>query len=381
MNPPNVREPRRVLQIVNGVPWQPDTGGGILYAFDLGRRLQERGHRVDFLVATEPANEGSLEGTSVTFSFDIHKRRSPISMYRKARRRLPDYDIVHAHCKEGALIAFRRRWTRRRPRFVMTVHNPAPRRRSFFSESVRRRWERLAARCADVVCVPSEYSRRAVAEAYEMEASRLRVVPPGVPDECFEASSKPRPSLAGRPARLVSIGRICGQKGFDILLEALAKIEHDARLKIIGDGPAAEVETLENRCRELGIEDRVELTGFVPREQIIEDLAQADLFVLASRAESFGMVYAEAQAVGLPVIGTAVGGVPEVIADGVTGRLVPPEESDALAQMIDELLGDEALLQELGAAGRSRARERFSWETSVDRTEEAYEEALGKGRS
>ncbi|MEQ8767097.1 MAG: glycosyltransferase family 4 protein [Planctomycetota bacterium] len=377
---PNRRGPWRVLQILNGVPWQKDTGGGILYAFDLGRHLVARGHHVDFLVATERENERRLDWADVSYSFDTDKRRSPISLYRQARSRLREYDVIHTHSKDGALVAFRLRFARKRPALVATVHNPSPTKRSLFRQSVRRRWERLAARCSDVVCVPSEYSKIAVSEAFGLRVDPIRVIPPGVPDAFLAAEAPRREPLEGRPVRLVSIGRICGQKGFDVLLEALASVRRtrDARLEIIGDGPAAEVESVKQQMRRLGLEDAVRLAGYLPRDEILERLWQADLFVLPSRAESFGMVYAEAQAAGLPVIGTAVGGVPEVIADGVSGRIVSPGDVSAVAEAIEDLLSDPKRLAEMGEAAMQRARGRFSWERSVDRTEEAYEAASGR---
>jgi glycosyltransferase involved in cell wall biosynthesis len=164
----------------------------------------------------------------------------------------------------------------------------------------------------------------------------------------------------GGPVRIVSVGRLTASKGFDILLRALARVAgagQDVSLRIIGAGP--EREALETLTGDLGIGARVAFLGSLAEEQIIAEFRTADLFVLASHAEPLGVVYMEAMSMGVATIGTAAGGVGEIIRDGVNGLLAPPADADGLAARITRLIGDVGLRQRLAEAGRRTIVEQF----------------------
>ena len=157
----------------------------------------------------------------------------------------------------------------------------------------------------------------------------------------------------GGPARIVSVGRLTASKGFDILLRALRRVRQsgqDVTLRIIGAGP--EHAALEALAVELGLHDAVQFLGSLAEEEIITELRTADLFVLASHAEPLGVVYMEAMALGVAAVGTAAGGVGEIIRDGDNGLLAPPADADLLAERVIRLVRDCGLRERLGAAGR-----------------------------
>jgi glycosyltransferase involved in cell wall biosynthesis len=168
-----------------------------------------------------------------------------------------------------------------------------------------------------------------------------------------------RPSRDTTPVTLLSVGRLRAPKDFLTLVRAMAALEPgSAGLRIAGDGP--ERAALADEVARLGLESTVELLG--TRTDVAELLAGADVFVLSSDSEGLPMSVLEAMAAGLPVVASAVGGVPEAVRDGETGTLVPPGDSAALAHALRRLVSDPALRDRLGEAGRRRVEREFSLE-------------------
>jgi glycosyltransferase involved in cell wall biosynthesis len=180
---------------------------------------------------------------------------------------------------------------------------------------------------------------------------------------------------AGSVPRLLCIGRLIPIKGHLVLLRALAQARArmpEVTLDIAGRGPLAPA--LKAYVRELGLEDAVRFLGFVsPVESAIEDAA---IVVVPSLGEGFGMVALEAMERARPVIATAVGGLPEIVADGETGLVVPAAEAGTLATAIVALAGDLPRAADMGRAGRARVLEAFTPERCVARVESLYERAL-----
>jgi len=160
--------------------------------------------------------------------------------------------------------------------------------------------------------------------------------------------------------RLMTVGRLDTCKGHDDLLRAvklLVDSGKDVSLRIAGAGP--EREALEQLRAELGLTDRVQFMGSLPENRVIEELKAADLFVLASHAEPLGVVFMEAMALAVPTIGTAAGGVGEIISNGSDGLLVPPKNPAALSVAIATLMSDLARRKRLGEAGREKIVREF----------------------
>jgi phosphatidylinositol alpha-1,6-mannosyltransferase len=135
---------------------------------------------------------------------------------------------------------------------------------------------------------------------------------------------------------------------------------------IVGDGPHRPA--LEALARHMGIESLVHFAGEVPDRELARWYAAADVFALCSEerrgersVEGFGIVFLEASASGLPVVGTKAGGIPDAVADGETGLLVPPGDPDAVAHAIGRLLQDNELALRMGSAGRDRVLNQFNW--------------------
>jgi glycosyltransferase involved in cell wall biosynthesis len=175
---------------------------------------------------------------------------------------------------------------------------------------------------------------------------------------------------AGPPC-VVTCGRLEPYKGHHVLLRAVAALARPTRCIVVGEGPQRR--RLEQLARELGIAERVEFTGPVPQRRLAEIYARADVFVLASvilersgKRDVIPNVLAEAMAMRMPVVATNISGIGELISDGVSGRLVPPNDAPALAAVIDELLDDEAQRRRLAQAGVERVKAEFDREVNIE---------------
>lgn len=168
-----------------------------------------------------------------------------------------------------------------------------------------------------------------------------------------------------------AIGALVELKGQDVLIQALGRLGRgrDIRLLIVGDGP--EQPRLERLARELGVRAQVYFFGYC--EDIGAIYAASDIFAHASHRDSFGLVLAEAGHFGLPVVATSVGGIPEVVEDGVTGLLVPPGDPEALAAALDRVIDDRDYRDRLGHAGKQRVETLFSVERMVENFHETYD--------
>jgi glycogen synthase len=192
----------------------------------------------------------------------------------------------------------------------------------------------------------------------------------------------PMPSLVAKVPRnrvrpkLAYLGRLISQKGIDVLIAALAilLLDHpDLRLEIagIGDGRPA----LEQQIAGLELTQAVEFKGELDRAEAYAFLSDAEIVVVPSRLEPFGLVALEAAQVGRPVVASAVGGLPEVVVHSETGLLVPAGDPEALARAIDSLLKDPARLEQLGRRAQEHASRRFRWDDYVDSYESLLEAA------
>jgi glycosyltransferase involved in cell wall biosynthesis len=190
----------------------------------------------------------------------------------------------------------------------------------------------------------------------------------------IEPNGEPRPYAGGVP-RLLCVGRLIPIKGHIVLLRAFAQARRRVpglQLDIAGRGPLEPA--LRALAKEYGVDDAVNFLGYVaPVQRAIEDCAAV---VVPSMGEGFGMVALEAMERARPVIAAEIGGLGELVEDGVTGYLVPAGEAEPLADAIVRLASDLPRAAELGAAGRRRAVERFLQERCTDRTELLYRQAL-----
>ncbi|TYB38706.1 glycogen synthase [Micromonospora sp. AP08] len=255
--------------------------------------------------------------------------------------------------------------------------------------------ERTAFEAADTVIAVSKGMRRDVLAAYPaVDPERVRVVYNGI--DTAQYAPDPGTDVVdrlgidpGRPS-VVYVGRITRQKGLPYLLRAARELPADTQLVLLAGAPdtpeiAAEVEGLVAELR-AGRSGVIWIAEMLPKHEVIQVLTHATIFVCPSVYEPMGIVNLEAMACETAVVATATGGIPEVVADGETGLLVPIEQAGDgsgrpldperfvadLAATINDLLADPKRAEEFGRAGRRRAVEHFSWDTIAQRTLEVY---------
>jgi glycosyltransferase involved in cell wall biosynthesis len=203
----------------------------------------------------------------------------------------------------------------------------------------------------------------------------VTVVPYGIDLARFRPEAR---AELDRPHVVIgSVGRLSPEKGLDVLLTAASRlIEAGMPIRVVltGDGP--ERKRLIALAGRLAVSDRVDFRGEVAHEQVPAVLAELDIFVMASRAEGFGVAALEAQAMELPVVASRVDGLPDVVDDGRTGLLVPAGDVGALAGAIGRLAGDASLRAEMGGAGRAFVERRYRWEENVAQMDRLYHELV-----
>jgi len=217
--------------------------------------------------------------------------------------------------------------------------------------------ERAALAVAHRVVATSEATADLLVDEFDIPRERLEVISPGT-----DAVPQAAGSGGGR-LNLLAVGAIVPRKGFDVLVEALSTLaDLDWQLTIAGDRgrDRAAVERLDSLIAQHRLEDRIESPGTVSPERLAGLYAGADLFVLASYFEGYGMAYAEAIAHGLPIIGTTGGAIPRTV-PASTSRLVPPGDSAALAHALRDILTNEQGRRALAAGARAAAAALPTW--------------------
>jgi glycosyltransferase involved in cell wall biosynthesis len=200
------------------------------------------------------------------------------------------------------------------------------------------------------------------------------VIPNGVDLARFRPSTRAR-SRHGRKIRCLAVARLVERKGLADLIEALAALERGRfELEILGSGP--DEQRLKDLATRLGVRNEVTFAGSVSRSEIAGRYRDADIFTLASRDEAFGNVFAEAMASGLPIVGSTVGGIPELVEHGKNGYLVPPREPRALAAAIRLLADNPDLRAEIGRRNRAQAEANLSWARMTTRYLSTYNGVL-----
>ncbi len=283
-------------------------------------------------------------------------------LLRRARRERPA--ILHTHLVHADFHGLPAGRLARVPVLVSTKHGF----NAFRDGKAFAAADRAVASLADVHVAISAGLVRYLAESEGFDPSGFEVVHYGI-----EAGPEP-PPLPGGP-RLAIVGRLIPIKGHDVLLGALAVAREqvpDLALEIAGEGQLEP--ELRATVARLGLDDAVTFLGRVaPVAPVLE---RAEVVVVPSFGEGFGMVALEAMERGRPVIASAVGGLSEIVEDGRTGILVPSGDVDALAEAIVELASDAARAAAMGSAGRARALDEFSQERCTERIEALYGAAL-----
>lgn len=312
----------------------------------------------------------------------ISRRRYPQFLPRLVRllRRL-EIDVIHGHLFDASALAIAAGTLGNTKLKVVTRHHGA------VHENLGRpcHWkvDKLTGRWADLVIAVSNNTRSYLENKEGVEASKISVVGNGVDLERFRPLSFHerayiRRRLAIEAGQVVIVpASLKPIKGHKYLLSAIAKVRHSLserlHLLIAGDGPLRR--ELEEEVRLLGLEEAVQFLGW--RRDVAQLVGASDATILPSLSETFGQVIIEAMAAGCPVIGTSVGGLPEIIEDGENGLLVESGSSDALREALSRVLTDKELRQRITAGGLRQAGE-FEISRVASSHLQAYNRRLGR---
>jgi glycosyltransferase involved in cell wall biosynthesis len=372
-------------------------GGLVHYAYNLSCALAERGHEVTLV--THAAYE--LEGRDLPDRVHLLKpigrltRRTgaarpafvsdlitkgeavvdALAVAILARRLRPD--VIHLHCTNPISLLYLRLLRRRGVPLVATAHVVTPHERSRLQDAVSRRIHRGR----HLIIAHSDFDRKRLLEEFSVDPERVVVIPHG--EYGFFERGGPLPdretarrSVGLDPQHEVALffGYIREYKGLDLLLEAwppVPKARPAARLVVAGDpvrlNPARRRE-LAVRAVDLGAVHRFE---YIPFSEVPRYFRAADVVVMPYRHVSQSGVLFLALSLGVPVVATRVGGLPEVLQDGQSALLVPPESPAALSEALVRLLGDPGLRERLAEGGR-RVADAHSWPSIAERTESAF---------
>jgi glycosyltransferase involved in cell wall biosynthesis len=353
-----------------------ETGGAQTYVAGLLPALAER---FDCVVAAHgpgPLRDAArAAGARFVALRQVRRDLSPwhdalgvLELLALVRRERPA--LVHVNSSKAGVLGRIAAALGRVPVRVFTVHGWAHAAAAGRRSDAYRWADRMMAPLTTLTICVAENERRSGLAARTCRPERTVVIPNAVDVRAAQPAA-----LAGRPPRLVWVGRLAEPKDPFTLVDALALLRGvPLRLEIIGDGPLrAAVEERVHRC---GLEDVVTFAGL--REDVPARLAAADAFVLSSHSEGAPMCLLEAMAAGLPIVATAAGGVAELVDDGVTGVLVPPADPERLARALEAVATDPGLRRRLGAAGRVRALERFDLAGFRSAHLRAYDDALAR---
>lgn len=302
-------------------------------------------------------------------------------------------DLVHAHYWLSGLAAMvaTRRWAgmpaggpAAAVPVMLTYQELGSRRRRFLgptdtSPACRVGFERELGRGVDRIIT---HCRAETSELIRLGVPRgqITIVPLGVDPDRFAPDGSLAPPRH-RPARIVMVGaagELRERKGYADAVQAL-RLVPDAELVVVGGPPRRDLRgdpqagKLQAVAARAGVGGRVRLVGQVPREEVPRWYRKADVIISASWYDSFGITAVEAMAAGVPVVATEVGGFPDTVVDGLTGRLVPPHQPSALGRAIRSVLADPIRRVEYAAAGLDRVRQVYSWDRVAGRVLAEYE--------
>jgi len=376
-----------------------DSGGMNIYILEMVKRLAARGVKVDVFTR----HHDSLDPQIVTLAPGarlVHLPAGPPSLNKDGVYELLPifttqmrrfcfsnrliYDLISTHYWLSGLVGMRLASEWAVPH-VTSFHTMAEMKRRGRPEELeitqRDASESKIACSATSVVVWTDDEKEALVNYCGVDSYKVNVIPPGVDLSRFRPMSQrqSRDYLGYGPEKnILFVGRLEPLKGIDNLFRAVASLENleSIRLSVVGgDGNSQEKMRLEALVKKMQLNQTVHFLGPIPQEELPMHYNAADVCVLSSYYESFGLAALEAAACGKPVVASEVGGLPVIVKDGSTGYLVPPKRMDVIAERLCELLEDDLLRAHMGAAARIHA-ESLGWDSSADSLLSCFRELI-----
>jgi D-inositol-3-phosphate glycosyltransferase len=378
-------------------PGAGDGGGMNVYVRSLASNLARAGVPCDVLTRADHAEQPAVVEVERGFRV-VHLAAGPVAPV--PRRALPDlvdpfvgaalryfadehasYDVLHANYWISGAVGHRLKHELDLP-LVATFHTlDRVKAEAGVGDDpeTRARVEGEIVNCADLMVAATDDEREQLVTLYGAERDRVEVVPPGVDHQLFvpgdRAAARRALRLDPEGRVLLYVGRIQPLKGADLAVRCLGELDDDVSLLVVG-GPSgtdgeAEVLGLRELVADLGLDDRVQFVPPQTHDRLVAYYQAADLCLVPSRTESFGLVALEAAACGTPVVAADVGGLGSVVDDGRTGFLVSGRTAADYASPVDLLLSDPELARTMGANALARS-DRYLWSIAAARLRRLY---------
>jgi len=370
----------------------PHTGGIEKVSYEQSSRLTGSGYEFNVLTSkvkgqiehpTKGIRVFAYSGLKLAERFGVPYPILTLKAYKQFAQVIKECDLVHAHghVYMSSYLAGKLANKYKKP-FIVTQHNTWIDYKSWLNVmenlndlTIGKSVLKLADRILTVSKETMKYVLRLGAEK-----TKVSVMYNGVDTHCFhtakKGASREKLGLPENQKIILSVRRLVYKNGLDTLIDSVALVTQDnpdVLFVVAGKGPSKQL--IENRIKELGIEDNVKLMGFVPDELLPIYYNAADYFVLPSASgEGLPLVLLEAMACGLPVIATAVGGTPEIVDHMKNGVLVPPMKPDVMAKALSKLLKKEAIGRCIGEEAKKNIKNQFTWEENVRKLEKVYSE-------
>jgi glycosyltransferase involved in cell wall biosynthesis len=369
-NPPSVSHSRKRILFFS-VLFRPYVGGAEVFVEEIAKRLAKH-HEITIITTRRsrqlPQTEvfHGIHIVRVGFGMKFDKFLYPLLALFKSFS--IEHDIVYGVLESyaGLALAFYKLFTRRAAILNLQSGTLDDWWRGRGANLVLRR---LIHTMPDAIHAISQHL---ASRARRLGAKNITVIPNGIDLAKFILHER------RDPQKIVCVGRLYPVKGQDVLIAAMPYVLKelpDVKLHLVGDGP--ERKNCALQIAHYGLEKNIILRGNLPHDEVPKEIASAAILVGPSRREGQGLVFVEAQAAGTPVIGTNVGGIPEVITDGVTGLLVTPENPAALAQAILKLLRNPDFAKQLAEDAKKTVC-RYDWDTITFEVENLMERTLTK---
>ncbi len=383
----------------------PISGGTGAYVYYLSHSIQKLGHNVHVVARDNQESEKTVNGIYVHY---IKGAGNALTRYwrfaRSASKKIEElnkqngFDVIHANlplvpsfaipkdASKALVCAVHSTW--KGEAIVTKRDNPKnlnPNEKSMLRYNfLLRSYEKKLMNRSDALIAVSKYTVDELTELYGIDEEKIHVIYNGVDVQKF----KPRPDrtvlrrefgLEDKKKIVLFVGRLYHRKGLEILLRSIPQVLQefsDVKFVISGKGFKEKEESLRNLAKQLDIEDHVTFMGYVPDEKLPNLYSASDIFVLPAIYENFPFAILEAQATGLPVISTKVGGIPEFLVDNENGFVIDPGDSAQLTQRVLALLQDPKLAKEMGNRGRSLIEKKFSWRLITSQVIDLYHKLL-----
>lgn len=371
--------------------YPPIKGGSGMYAYEIANALGERGHNVNVYTQSTGKEMDLCVHENVTVERICKARRYLVtfetlfySLHTRKDVNFNAHDIIHGTLMPASTVALTPRTTT--TPIVLTSHGtsidetlshkpevPTDYLKRYFFHPTNVVMDAIAGRAADKIIGISSDTCERLTTAYRFADSKIEFVPHGVDTNRFYPRNQTRPEVSDDKLSVLFVGRLVSRKRVGLAIKALVTTESD-NVELLVAGTGSHEGRLRTLARNLNVDDNVTFLGYVPDGDLPTLYSSADVFISPSSYEGFGLTFLEAMACGTPVIGTGVGGIPDVIEDGKNGYIVSSDPTE-ISQRIDYLRDKPAELERVSDAAFTKASS-LTWNHVAEQVEDLYRSVL-----